>query len=339
MRKFTCPTCDTRLYFENFVCETCSSSLAFDPRTQGFERLDGEESVLACGNRNLNVCNWRKANAEDAFCQSCRLDRTIPRLNDEANVELWRRLEFAKRRVLYDLGRLGLTTPARGDGLELGLAFDFLAAADGNVVTGHDGGLITINLAEADDARREQIRTDLHEPYRTLVGHFRHECGHYLWQRFVVSGEELERFRAVFGDERRDYAQALRDHYARPPEWRTQFVSDYAASHPWEDWAECAAHYLHIVSTLDTFISSPLGAPERAKPVDDPYRESDFDAVLSQWFPLAESLNELNRSMGLHDPYPFVLTPATIEKLRLVQQILRRAAASDATMAHADAVG
>ena len=288
MRKFNCPTCDGRLYFENFVCERCGTAVAFNPLTETLERLADDASSLACGNRALGVCNWRKDWRDDAFCRACQLNRTIPRLDAGGNLELWKRLEIAKRRVLYDLGRLGLSPSARGAGGDPGMTFDFLSPANGPVVTGHDSGLITISLAEADDAQREKTRTELGEPYRTLVGHFRHECGHYFWDRLVAGGDELERFRAEFGDERTDYAQALQRHYERPPEWRGQFVSAYAASHPWEDWAECFAHYLHIVSTLDTFVSSPLGTGDGAGPLDDPYQEGDFDAVLRQWFPLAE---------------------------------------------------
>jgi hypothetical protein len=333
MRKFDCPNCAGQLYFENFVCGRCGSAVAFNPLPLSFEALAVDGPALACDNRASGVCNWRKDWELDNFCRSCTLNRTIPRLDAGANFELWKRLEIAKRRVLYDLNRLGLTTPPREGGLTLGLAFDFLSPADGKVLTGHDCGLITINLDEADDASREQIRTDLGEPYRTLVGHFRHECGHYLWDRCVADSDELARFRATFGDERRDYGEALKAYYANPPEWRDNFVSAYAASHPWEDWAESAAHYLHIVSTLDTFVSSPLSEIGVDTPIDDPYREDDFDAVMRQWFPLAESLNELNRSMGLKDPYPFVLTPTTVGKLTLVQQILRRASLAAAAPA------
>jgi hypothetical protein len=329
MRKFTCPTCAGQLYFENFACGRCGSGVEFNPLSLDFECVDLQGPSLACNNRQSGVCNWRKDWDSDSFCRACKLNRTIPRLDADGNLELWKRLEVAKRRVLYDLGRLGLTAPQRGSGAELGLAFDFLSPLDGKVVTGHESGLITINLAEADDAHREQVRTELGEPYRTLIGHFRHECGHYLFGRFVAGTDELPRFRATFGDERQDYAQALQDYYARPPEWRDHFVSAYAASHPWEDWAESSAHYLHIVSTLDTFFASTLSADGSAQPISDPYREQDFETVMRQWFPLVELLNELNRSMGLHDPYPFVLTPTAIEKLQLVQQILHRA--SDAS--------
>ena len=216
MHKFTCPNCAGQLYFENFVCERCGSVVAFNPLPQRFEALAVDGPALACDNRASGVCNWRKDWDHESFCRSCKLNRTIPRLDADGNLELWKRLEVAKRRVLYDLSRLGLSAPPRDSGPTLGLAFDFLSPADGKVLTGHDRGLITINLAEADDASREQIRTDLGEPYRTLVGHFRHECGHYLWDRCVAGGEELARFRATFGDERQDYGEALKDYYAQP---------------------------------------------------------------------------------------------------------------------------
>ena len=194
MRKFACPNCAGQLYFENFACGRCGSGVEFNPLSRDFECLDAGGPSLACGNRDSGVCNWRKDWSSDSFCRACKLNHTIPRLDAEGNLELWKRLEVAKRRVLYDLGRLGLTAPQRGSEGEFGLAFDFLSPADGKVITGHDSGLITINLAEADDAHREQVRTELGEPYRTLVGHFRHECGHYLFDRFVAGTDELLRF-------------------------------------------------------------------------------------------------------------------------------------------------
>jgi hypothetical protein len=37
-----------------------------------------------------------------------------------------------------------------------------------------------------------------------------------------------------------------------PANWQKSFISKYATSHPWEDWAETWAHYLHIMDMLET---------------------------------------------------------------------------------------
>lgn len=201
------------------------------------------------------------------------------------------------------------------------------------VMTGHDNGLITISLAEADDVERERRRSSLGEPYRTLLGHLRHEVGHYYWDRLVADGGRLDGFRAVFGDERADYGEALKAHYAKPPsnDWQTSFVSNYAAAHPWEDFAETWAHYLHIIDTLETARAFRLRVnpavakgEELAAEVDfDVYRVEGIEPVVDAWLPLAFAVNSLNRSMGHPDLYPFVLSPAAIEKLGYMQQLLR----------------
>jgi len=202
------------------------------------------------------------------------------------------------------------------------------------VRTGHDNGVITLNLAEADDAIREQRRTELGEPYRTLLGHFRHEVGHYYWDRLVRDGGRLEQFRDCFGDETQDYAEALQTYYTDGPpvDWRDRFVSAYASAHPWEDFAETWAHFLHIVDTLEMAGSFGL----RVKPVvtrDQAYRaEVDFDPhatdstsqLIRRWLPIAGAVNSINRCMGQPDLYPFVLTPEVIRKLGFVHDLVRR---------------
>jgi hypothetical protein len=223
---------------------------------------------------------------------------------------------------------------------QAGLAFDFLADVEPTfresppIVTGHSRGLITINVAEADDAERERHRHDMAEPYRTLLGHFRHEIGHYYWERLVLHGPWLEPFRALFGDERQDYAASLERHYGeRPPlDWPERFVSAYAAAHPWEDWAETWAHYMHIVDTLET--ADAFGLRLRpsvgrdaglAVEIDvDPYRETDFSALVAAWLPLTYALNSLSHSMGHSSFYPFVLVPPVMEKLRFVHDVIRQ---------------
>jgi hypothetical protein len=219
-----------------------------------------------------------------------------------------------------------------------GLAFDFLSGSESPfresapVVTGHSHGLITIDLAEADPAARERHRQDMAEPYRTLLGHFRHEIGHYYWDQLVRTGDRIGAYRELFGDERRDYDAALEAHYANAPrrDWQVYFISHYASAHPWEDFAETWAHYLHIVDTLETASAFGLGIhpksgddPFLQMDIDfDPYVEGDFDLLVQAWIPLTSAVNNLNASMGQPDLYPFVLSPAVIAKLRFVHGLI-----------------
>ena len=242
------------------------------------------------------------------------------------------RFDDLLRRLIYSLLKLGLPLQSKAADPAHGLAFSFLSAADaapGNhVVTGHADGHITISVDEADPASRERTRLDLNEKYRTLLGHFRHEIGHYYWERLVANGERLAAFRDLFGDERQDYSTALNRHYAQgaPADWQQHFISRYASAHPWGDWAESWAHYLHIVDTLETSVHYGVrierrqadGSVHRADPRFDPYRADDFNEVVRHWLPLTHALNSLNRSMGLQDAYPFVLSDSALRKLAFV---------------------
>ncbi|MBV9562368.1 MAG: putative zinc-binding metallopeptidase [Bradyrhizobium sp.] len=326
MKQFRCPTCRERVLFERERCRKCGTDLMFDPRQSMMRALSAP-----CANRALIGCNWIAGDG-GALCACCELTRTIPDLGSARNVILWKKVEQAKRRLLYDLDRLGLPTVfARGPGLEQGphLAFDILSeeTAGHPIMTGHADGLITLNLAEADDAEREARRIALREGYRTLLGHVRHEVGHFYWDMLVAQSNWTIPFRAVFGDERADYQLALAAYHDRAD--RTfdpkGFISEYATSHPWEDWAETFAHFLHIVSTLDSAASLPLALGERARhTLADPYLESDFEALLWSWTPLADSLNELNRSVGQSEAYPFELSPAVKGKLHFVHMVIAR---------------
>lgn len=312
------------------------------------------EGTAACANTPTPAaCNWLVPLGGDAFCPACRLNRTIPDLSVFENGALWARLEREKRRLVYALLRFGLTTGPRVDenGTAIpGLQFDFLADDPafhdgGRVLTGHAAGVITINVAEADPVARARMQAAMDEPYRTILGHLRHESGHYFWDRLIApDGDRLARFRTVFGDERQDYAAALDRHYAAgpPPDWSAWFVSAYAASHPWEDWAESWAHYLNLVDTLETARAfglsvepepeAPAGPPAAPDPAAtdaiaaeatiDPYRERDFDRLIARWLPLTVALNSLTRAMGQEDAYPFALTAPAIEKLRFVHDTI-----------------
>jgi hypothetical protein len=237
---------------------------------------------------------------------------------------------------VYSLLRLGCPLKSKAEDPAHGLAFEFLAdsRAPGapRVHTGHASGVITLNVAEADDAEREKRRVELHEPYRTLLGHFRHEVGHYYWDRLVQGSPRIGRFRELFGDERKNYAQALKEHYEKgpPADWQRRFVSTYATSHPWEDWAESWAHYLHTSDTLEIAAACGLSLrpPRRDEPsLSHPTAPSGdgtepFEKIIADWFSLTYVLNNLSRSLGQPDAYPFVLSTPAIEKLRFVHQTI-----------------
>jgi hypothetical protein len=351
MKLFECQNCGQLLYFENTRCERCGHALGYLPEGAVLSALaeeDGdrwrpliapEQVYRFCANATHGACNWLvPAEAPAAFCQACRLNRTIPDLGPPEHLLRWQRLEAAKHQLVYGLLRLRLPLVSKFDDPNAGLSFDFLAdpattfQETPQVVTGHARGLITINIAEADDAERERARKDMAEPYRTLLGHFRHEVGHYYWERLVRDGVWLESFRELFGDERQDYGACLEAHHAGgpPPDWQERFVSGYASAHPWEDFAETWAHYLHIVDTLETAAAFGLRiapkagrAPGLAMEIEfDPYRHGDFDALLQAWLPLTYAVNSLNHSMGQPDLYPFVLAPAVIGKLRFVHGLI-----------------
>ena len=289
-----------------------------------------------CTNYSENdVCNWAIPSADtESLCHSCRLTHTIPNLAAPGSKAAWAKLEAAKRRMVYAL--LRLTLPVNGKALEpqSGLEFRFLSDSTSSfgdqsrVLTGHDNGLITINVAEADDIYRETQRQQHHEPYRTLLGHFRHEIGHYYWDRLIAGSSRLAEFRRLFGDECADYQTALAIHYNQEPpaNWADNFISAYATTHPWEDWAESWAHVMHMIDAIET--AHFIGMSVRPARSDDPALEDpteptrgvvgDFDHLIEEWKTLTYVLNNLTRGLGLADAYPFVLSTAIVDKLRFV---------------------
>ena len=351
MKTFHCTHCQNLVFFENVRCLSCDHVLAYLPDENLVAALEGgpdgtwraiglksaPDNIRLCGNyAQENVCNWALgANDSASLCISCRLTRVIPNLSNSANRGAWYKLEMAKRRLLYTLRALRLPIVEKSTDADTGLAFDFLEdSPQGDaqrVLTGHDNGLITVNVAEADDVQREQQRTLQHEAYRTLLGHFRHEMGHYYWDRLIQDGPRSEEFRSLFGDERLDYQAALNAHYQNgPPEhWEQNFVSAYATMHPWEDWAESWAHFLHMTDALETASATGLilrpkraDEPSLAAPVDPLKRSADFDRMIEAWVALAYVLNNLNRGLGLPDGYPFVLSTPVIDKLRFVHDTI-----------------
>jgi hypothetical protein len=274
------------------------------------------------------------------FCAACLHNRTIPDLSDRHNLTLWRRIEVAKRRLFYSLLRLKL--PLRNKAQDpRGLAFDFLAPTDKPVLTGHLEGVITINLAEADDSEREKQRGAFEEPYRTLLGHFRHEIAHYYWDRLVRDHGSITEFRKIFGDERVDYGEALRRHHSQgaPADWANTFVTAYASSHPWEDFAETWAHYFHIADTLETACAfgvhmQPHVTGNQALEASvsfDPYT-AGIEHLIDAWIPLTFAFNSINRSMGVGDLYPFVLGVPTMLKLNYIYNLIQHNKLSEQQM-------
>ena len=357
MKHFECQNCSQWLTFENSHCERCGYVLGYEPGRESLIALVPElghhwqalsetgELFKFCANSAYQACNWLvPADDLGLLCQACGLNRTIPRLEEPNHILFWRRLEMAKHRLVYGLKHLHLHVLNKHDDPEKGIAFEFLSAADmpsagaSGVVTGHANGVITIDLSEADHVKRERQRRDMSEPYRTLLGHFRHEIGHYYWERLVSDQARHESFRAVFGDERQNYTNALAIHYEQgpPSDWSERHVSSYAAMHPWEDFAETWAHYMHIVDTLETAEAYDLRVRKGPRRQDKPGTEvheasigqnrGSFDAMIDAWLPMTYAVNSLNRSMGQPDLYPFVLSQPAIRKMRFLHELIQASA-------------
>ena len=351
MKTLACERCGLRVFFENVACERCGAALGFVPgeREMGafeigadgtWQRLrDGAAAQKPCHNyTSVQACNWMvPADSDATLCTSCQTTHILPALSEPDNLVSWRLIEQAKRRLVYSLLSLGLPVRSKAVDPERGVWFEFLQELQPGqrVLTGHDNGIITLNVGEADDARRERARSEMHEPYRTLLGHFRHEIGHYYWDLLVDGTPWLDEFRALFGDERADYAQALQAHYAMPrADWQEQFVSAYASAHPWEDWAECWAHYLHVQDGLETAsawglqLASPGGEPVRAVALE-PHDGALEAALIERWLPISQFINAMARSLGSHDAYPFVVPAPVVRKLAFVHRVVTAARSAE----------
>jgi len=364
MKIFNCDNCGHPVFFENVQCLNCGCALAFlpdqlsmaallapaGPNADGspalWERSHPPEGVplryRMCLNHDLHQsCNFAVLPEDpNQLCVSCRQTRVLPDLSFPENRQRLYSIEVAKRRLFYSLARLGLasTSPLATGDTEDGPVYEFLADLPGGprVMTGHNQGLITLNISEADDDERERRRVQLGEPYRTLLGHLRHESGHFYWDRLIREQNRIDAFRAVFGDESLDYQQALQAHYAADhgaTDWQSDFVSFYATAHPWEDWAETWAHYLHMVDLLETAAAYHTQVEIPGNPhlgpdcVTNPFEsaESNFDQLVQQWVPVTLMLNSLNRSLGQDDAYPFALSQGALHKLRFVHDVIHEA--------------
>ena len=353
MKLFRCDHCGHTLYFETVVCEHCGHRLGYEPEGNALVSLephDHDGSWLAphlpgktfafCANAEFGACNWLvEVGSGETYCRACRHNEIVPAMEDALNLIRWQVIERAKKRLIYSLLRMSLPLATRKQDALHGLSFRFLneTLSTVPVLTGHIGGVITISLAEADDAQREYRRTQFNEPYRTLLGHFRHEIGHHYWDILVANKPAHAEFRRLFGDESQPYEAALQAHYGNgaPVDWQAQYISGYATSHPWEDFAETWAHYMHLVDTTE--MASAFGVHMRptldtsgeltARIDFDPYRIDDVHELIDNWVPLASLINNLNRAVGQHDAYPFVLTPMVIEKLGFIHQLIRNAGA------------
>ncbi len=336
MKRFYC-SCGQEVFFDNTSCLSCRSELAFDPDTLELLSLSPSLSPLepwrnnrgralkTCMHRFHDLsCNWLlPLDHPQGKCLSCRSTRKTPLLNLPLNKTRWARLESGKRHLFYSLLRLGLPVLTRHEDPVGGIAFDLLEdkrtnpAAEREIVyTGHANGVITINVAEADDVHRIRMQEQMGERYRTVMGHLRHESGHYYWHQLTGYGDGLIRFRHLFGDEG-GYKEALATYYRDGPQkaWQQRFISAYASSHPWEDWAESWAHYLHMMDTLETAGAFGL--------IDPPIEmRGDFNQLMLVWQRVTVMMNSLNRSMGLQDAYPFVPPNRATVKLRFIHRAL-----------------
>lgn len=237
------------------------------------------------------------------------MTEVAPDLGIAENVAHWAEAERSKRWVLANLSRWGWFTGAdAGQDPVFHMLAEETRDGETNVVMGHNEGLLTINVDEVDPSKRVALREDLNEPLRTMIGHFRHELAHYFFRRFESSNEFVDEFRAIFGDERADYSEALKSYYERghQPDWQDSFISAYASSHPHEDWAESFAHVLHLTDIVDSLISSGLGAPDLPSMPYDAYAEEDPQKLILYGGRIGIALNHVNRSMGTTDIYPFV---------------------------------
>lgn len=352
MKIFNCDNCSQPVYFDNTHCLKCQNNLGFEHCQLKMVSLHLHQNGILtesasgkgyhyCINRQHGVCNWVISNeSTDEFCMACVLNQITPDTSKPEYLSRWKVIEMAKHRLVYALLRWGFPIIPKSVDYEKGFGFNFKSDSSmpegQRVMTGHANGLITMNIAEADDVEREMARKNMDEVYRTVLGHFRHEIGHYYWERLIDNTDYLSKFREIFGDERYSYREALNHYYQNgaPADWSENYISAYATMHPWESWAETWAHYMHMVDTLETAYSYGVSIdPQIAKDLKiksavidkNAYLCKDFDTIYQLWFPLTFTMNCLSRSMGAKDLYPFVINANVKEKLMFIHQVIHGA--------------
>ena len=375
MKTFRC-SCEDRqiLFFESKFCVACERTVGVDDtfnkvepynldKKSGYyfkvnqekvpyQKCNNNSKYQACnGMVNMNTFVPVPDDEDEVLCFACRFNETIPDLSVIEHIPLWKTMEIAKRRAIYTLKALSLPLENTLQNKESGLSFDFITdrnvkdhftskLKDQDIVyTGHDDGHITINLAEADEVARSNTKLAMSEKYRTLLGHFRHELGHYYFDKLIIGSPEKHALcKKYFGDDELDYSEALEKYYkdGSPENWRDDFISQYATMHPYEDWAETWAHYMHIMDTLETaknfnITGSTTGRSDDKEDVgnlhlpQDSYffsSQTSITSILDTWMDFAIILNSLNRSMGMNDAYPFVLTQKVRIKLSFIHHAI-----------------
>ncbi|MEE4383347.1 MAG: putative zinc-binding metallopeptidase [Pseudomonadales bacterium] len=318
MRVFDNPVGGGTLWFDNLTTAD-GVPIAYDPQARTFLA-----SAPFCANRDRIGCNWIAPEA-GAFCRACAMTALAPDPAVPGAMANWAQTEAAKRWVLDNLGRWNWFRPEDPGARPV---FHMLDEGRTPVLMGHVDGVVTISVAECDPVLRTTRQEALAEPYRTMIGHVRHEVAHMLWWRLSLRADFLDAFRATFGNERTDYRAALEHHYAHgpPAAWREHFLTSYASTHPHEDWAETAAHLLHLTDIADSFVAAGLSVEGVPGGFRDPYADPDAGRLLRASTAVAVGVNHVNRSMGLSDLYPFVLSAAALGKLAFVHDWLRRGA-------------
>jgi hypothetical protein len=325
VKAFSCRVCGNALFFENSVCVSCGTNLGYSRTEHDIVPVDTEGRYVdgdglvwhVCRNLGLSGCTWL-SRTEGGQCFACDLTRTRPADDDAEGLAQLPVAESAKRRLVVELDARGLPITTRDEDPEHGLCFDMLSSVAEDVVIGHDDGVITIDLAEGDDAHRAKVQAELAEPYRTMLGHLRHEVGHYYEMVLVRGDALLEACRELFGDERADYQAEIDRHYSEgpPADWQASYISTYATMHPFEDFAETFAHWMHIGEAVETARAYGLTTV-------DPSAFSRFsELVTGVWIPLSTALNQINRAMGSDDLYPFVIPPPVLAKLDFVADLV-----------------